>query len=142
MANLRHNLTIEASAKQVYDAITLEEGLRGWWTNEATAKPEEGNINHFIFGDEYFNKMKIVNLNSPSIVQWECVDGDKEWIGTKLSFELEEKEGTTFLRFSHLNWAEESEFFGFCNHHWGRFLDSLKSLCETGKGQPFIKEDN
>ncbi|WP_109435077.1 SRPBCC domain-containing protein [Aquimarina sp. AU119] len=139
MANIRHNLTITASTKQVYDAITLENGLKGWWTQEATAKPEEGNINHFKFGDEYFNEMKILKLNPPNQVHWECVDGDKEWIGTNLSFVLEERDGITFLKFSHLNWAEESEFFGFCSHHWGRFLDSLKSLCETGKGQPFIK---
>ncbi len=32
MANIRHNLTITASTKQVYDAITLENGLKGWWT--------------------------------------------------------------------------------------------------------------
>lgn len=138
MANIRHNLTISATAEQVYDAITLESGLRGWWTNDATAKPEEGYINHFKFGGEYFNKMKILKLDSSIEVQWECVDGDREWIGTNLSFELVEKEGITFLKFSHLNWKEESEFFGFCSHHWGRYLDSLKSLCETGEGQPFV----
>ncbi|EZH75235.1 hypothetical protein ATO12_00220 [Aquimarina atlantica] len=138
MANIRHNLTISTPLEQVYDAITSENGLRGWWTNEATAKPEVGHINHFRFGDDYFNKMKILKLNSPNEVRWECVDGDREWIGTHLSFELEEKEGNTFLKFSHLNWAEETEFYGFCNHHWGRFLDSLKSLCETGEGKPFI----
>ncbi len=139
MANIRHNLTIKASAEQVFYAITSEKGLRGWWTNSVTAKPEEGHINSFKFGDKYFNKMKITTLNSPIEVVWECVDGDKEWIGTNLSFEMNEKEGTTLLKFSHLNWAGETEFFGFCSHHWGRYLDSLKSLCETGNGQPFTE---
>ncbi|MEW4925694.1 SRPBCC domain-containing protein [Algibacter sp. 2305UL17-15] len=140
MANIRHNLTIEAPVKKVYDAITLEQGLRGWWTNDASAKPEIGHINHFKFGTEYFNKMEVSKLKFPTNVTWICKDGDKEWIGTKLTFDLEDKEGVTSLKFSHLNWAEESEFFGFCNHQWGRFLDSLKSLCETGKGQPFKQE--
>jgi len=103
MANIRQNLTIKASVKQVYDAITLEDGLKGWWTHDASAKPQERNINHFKFGDKYFNKMKISKLNSPNGIYWECVDGDKEWIGTKLSFELEEKNGITLLKFSHLN---------------------------------------
>ncbi len=137
MANIRHNLTIEVQARIVYDAITTQEGLAGWWTTNAIAKPEIGHINHFKFGDQYFNKMKNLKLDKPSLVSWECVDGDREWIGTQLLFELEERDNTTFLKFSHLNWADESEFFGFCSHHWGRFLDSLKSLCETGKGQPF-----
>ncbi len=84
--------------------------------------------------------MKVAELNYPNHITWECVDGDKEWIGTKLTFKLEVNEGNTYLKFSHLNWAEESEFFGFCNHHWGRFLDSFKSLCETGIGQPYKQE--
>ncbi|MBQ4822016.1 SRPBCC domain-containing protein [Aquimarina sp. MMG016] len=82
--------------------------------------------------------MKVTKLSAPQLVQWECVDGDDEWIGTELSFELEQKDNTTFLKFLHMNWADETEFFGFCNHQWGRFLDSLKSLCETGKGTPVI----
>lgn len=140
MATIRHHFTIKSPTKKVYDALTLEEGLKAWWTNDTSAKYEIGNINHFKFGDEYFNKMKVLELNFPSIVSWECVDGDKEWIGTKLTFELEEKDGDTYIKFSHLNWAEESEFFGFCNHQWGRYLDSLKYLCETGIGQPFKEE--
>jgi len=139
MANIRHNLIINAPIKTVYDAITSEEGLKGWWTTEVTAKPEEGYVNHFIFSDEYFNKMKVLKLNPAHEVHWECVDGDKEWIGTKLSFELNEKEEKITLSFSHLNWENESEFFGFCNHQWGRYLDSLKSYCETGNGHPYSK---
>jgi len=138
MANIRHNMTIAASATKIFDAVTREEGLKGWWTTDVDARPEEGYVNHFKFGENGFNKMKVSKLQSPNEVYWECVDGDKEWVGTKVSFELEEREDNTFLKFAHLNWAEESEFFGFCNHHWGRFLDSLKSLCETGEGQPFV----
>ncbi len=141
MANIRHHLTIKAPIKKVYEALTLEQGLKGWWTNDTSAKPETGHINHFKFGSEYFNKMKVTELTLPTKVTWECIDGDKEWIGTKLTFELENREGEVLLKFSHLNWAEESDFFGFCNHHWGRYLDSLKSLCETGTGQPYKQQE-
>ena len=140
MVNIRHNLIINAFPNQVYDSITLQNGLKGWWTNQVSAKPREGYINHFRFGDEYFNKMEITKLLDGKGIYWKCVDGDKEWIGTNLSFELENRDGVTFLKFSHINWKEESEFYGLCSHHWGRYLDSLKSLCETGKGQPFIKK--
>lgn len=139
MANIRHNLIIDAPLKQIYDALTSEAGLKGWWTEEVDARPEEGYINQFRFGNEYFKKMEISKLMAPIKVYWRCTHGDKEWIGTELSFELEKREDKTLLLFSHLNWSEESEFFGYCNHHWGRYLDSLKSLCETGKGQPYTK---
>lgn len=137
MPNIRHNLTIEVPIERVYEAITSENGLKGWWTTNTMAKPELGYINHFRFGEEYFNKMKILNLIDSSLIEWECVDGDHEWVGTRLTFELELRDEKTFLKFSHLDWKEESEFFGFCSHHWGRFLDSLKAFCETGQGHPY-----
>jgi len=140
MANIRHHLIIKASNQVVFDAITTQEGLRAWWTNETDAKAEVGYVNHFKFGSEYFNEMKISKLNAPVMIHWDCINGPEEWIGTKLSFELENKDGDTFLRFAHMDWAAETDFYGSCNYHWGYYLESLKSLCETGKGQPFEGE--
>ncbi len=141
MPNIRHVLTIDATPESVYQAITTEVGIKNWWTTEANAKAEVGYINEHRFGDKYFNKMKVTKLQSPTHVAWKCVDGDHEWIGTDLSFDIEKGDGNTMLRFAHLNWKEESEFYGFCNHHWGRFLDSMKSYCETGKGTPFVPDE-
>lgn len=140
MKNIRHNLIIKANIDEVYQAITSEDGLKQWWTDSVTAKPIEGHVNHFRFEGDYSKKMKIIKLESPMIILWKCIDGDKEWIGTDISFELEQREQGVVLKFSHLNWKEESNFFGFCSHQWGRYLDSLKSLCETGLGKPYIKK--
>ena len=137
MANIKHNLVIKSSTQNIYNAITTEEGLSNWWTNDTIAKPEIGFINQFQFGPEHCKKIKVVELDNSNKVTWELVEGDEQWIGTKIVFQLDEKNGNTFLKFSHLNWAEETEYFGVCNYHWGKFLDSLKSLCETGKGEPF-----
>ena len=139
MADIKHNFTISAPKDKVYDAISQEDGLKGWWTYDTTAKAEEGYVNHFRFGKSHFKKIKVTTLDAPNRVHWECVEGDPEWLGTKIAFELEDRETKTFLKFSHCDWAEQSEYFGVCNYHWGRFLASLKSLCETGKGQPFIE---
>ncbi len=137
MANIKHYLIIKAPAEKVYEAITSQQGLRDWWTTGTDAKPKIGYINHFKFGKEYFNKMKIVNLESPNEVLWECIDGDKEWLGTNISFELIKNDESTTLRFSHTNWADETDFFASCTYHWGRYMESLKLLCETGKGTPY-----
>ncbi len=47
--------------------------------------------------------MLITNLESNKKVDWECVQGDKEWVGTQFSFDLEQKEDHTILRFAHKN---------------------------------------
>ncbi len=137
MANIKHNLVIQSSMQTVYNAISTEKGLADWWTNNTVAKPEIGFVNEFRFGPNHCKKMKIKELKAPNNVTWECIGGDPEWIGTKIVFQIDKKGEDAFLKFSHLNWNEETEYFGVCTYHWGRFLDSLKALCETGKGHPF-----
>ncbi len=137
MANIKHNLLIESPTQNVYDAITTEKGLSEWWTNDTIAKPEVGFINQFKFGPAHYKKIKVSQLNGKNKVIWELIEGDEEWLDTKIVFQLDEKDGNTFLKFSHLKWKEETDYFGICNYHWAKFLISLKSLCETGTGQPF-----
>ena len=60
-------------------------------------------------------------LEFPRTIKWECVDGDHEWIGTHVSFELEVNNDTIILRFSHLGWTEESDFLSFCSYQWVDF---------------------
>lgn len=141
MENIRHYLVIQAPIQKVYEAITSQEGLSNWWTEETIAKPEIGFLNEFKFGEEYLNKMRIKELIPNKSVLWLCEDGDKEWINTKVSFNLKSKEGETILQFSHEGWREATEFYASCNFHWGRFMESLKLLCETGNGLAYRKKE-
>jgi hypothetical protein len=84
--------------------------------------------------------MEITNLEPDKKLEWECLEGDKEWIGTTFLFDLEEKDESTILRFSHNNWKEDTDFFASCNYNWGYYLKSLKQYCETGEGTPFSEE--
>lgn len=81
--------------------------------------------------------MIIRNLIPNEKVEWQCEIGDKEWVETKLIFEIEEKGDGSVLRFTHDDWIEETDFFASCNYQWGYYLRSLKQYCETGKGTPF-----
>ncbi len=137
MPSIKHYLLIKAQPEKVYNAITKTRGLKGWWTAEAKADEIVGGTAEFIFGEQYYNKMKITNLQDNKTVEWVCLEGDKEWIGTTFLFDLEEKDEGTILRFSHNNWKEETDFFASCNYNWGYYLTSLKQYCETGEGTPF-----
>ncbi len=136
MAAIYHYLGINKNPKIVYDAVTTSEGIVNWWTTEAIVKPEINSIAEFKFGDKYHNKMKITNLLENKLIEWECLEGDEEWMGTKFSFELKDKGEKSILKFKQYNWREETEFFASCNFHWGFYLQSLKDYCETGKGTP------
>jgi uncharacterized protein YndB with AHSA1/START domain len=140
MTAIKHLLVIKSSPEKIYSAITTNEGTAKWWTEQSEIGNKVGDINIFDFGDRYHNEMIIINLIPNKKVEWECLVGDKEWIGTKLIFEIEEKDKNSVLKFTHSNWREETDFFASCNYHWGYYMRSLKLFCETGKGNPFQNE--
>ena len=135
MNTIKHNLMIKVLPAVVYQAITTQQGLAAWWAKETTAKEELGYTNIFVFGTSR-NEMKITALDQHKKVEWKCIQSISEWIHTTITFELEEKDGRTLLRFSHSGWQSMNDTFADCNYAWGRFMSSLKSYCESGTGSP------
>jgi uncharacterized protein YndB with AHSA1/START domain len=138
MEKIYHHFIIKAPVAKVFESITSIEGLRNWWTTDTTGSTEKNGELRFGFGGpEMFNKMKVAGMEKNKSLQWKCIDGPKEWIGAELSFRLStDKDGNTVVRFTHDGWKTINDFFGSCNYHWGLFMKSLKSLCESGKGTP------
>ncbi len=140
MAAIKHYLIIDAPPQRVYQAVTEQTGLAAWWTQETVAQPELGAILEFTFGNRYHDKMEVLLLEPGRQVKWRCIEGDAEWVGTELIFDLAEEKGGTVLRFTHGGWVSETDFFANCNYHWGYYMRSLKLYCETGRGTPFGAE--
>lgn len=157
MAHIHQKLLISTPVDKVFQAITTQEGLAGWWTPEATAQQTVNTVARFPFGPSYFKEMKITELIPQRLVKWLCISGDKQWIGTTLSFEFErfdqqsrqsspeisgqlEQSRTdtgTVLTFHHNDWKDYTPMFAECSYTWGQFLRSLKLFCETGVGAPW-----
>ena|SRR5688572_3975580 len=135
-SNIEHLVTIKVSAIKVYDALTTPEGLSEIWTTELSVKPQIDFINEFTF-DKDTDKMRITELQPGKKVAWLVIESDPEWVGTVISFELSEKNNLTTVVLKQLGWKEVSDFYRFCNYHWGWFLYSLKHYCENGEGFPY-----
>jgi uncharacterized protein YndB with AHSA1/START domain len=137
MAEIKHLFHISTPRVKVYEAISTVNGLAGWWTKQTTGKSETGEVLEFRFGSQWLNKMKVINMVPNTSVTWECIEAAPEWIGTKITFMLDDNEGKTRIRFSHSSWKELSDFYAQCNFSWARYLESLRNLCEKGQGAPF-----
>jgi hypothetical protein len=79
--------------------------------------------------------MKSIRLE-PTVIEWECVDGHPEWIGTQVLFELRPDGDQVKVCFSHSHWRERTEYLGECSFHWAYYITSLQQFCETGRGMP------
>jgi hypothetical protein len=134
--DILHKVGIKASSlNDVYKALTTVEGLSGWWTNNTQGESKVGRVLLFRFHAGGID-MKVLELHPNTHVLWQVVDGPKEWIGTKVSFDLKQQGDWIIVLFKHQGWKEPVEFMHHCSTKWGVFLLSLKSLLETGKGSP------
>jgi uncharacterized protein YndB with AHSA1/START domain len=146
MPDILHRVGIKGSLpKDTYKALTTGEGLSAWWTDDTKGKGNPGDVLKFRFGERGGFDMKVLELNPNQRVLWQVVDGPEEWIGTKVSFDLQQDGDYTIVLFKHQGWKEPVEFMHHCSTKWAIFLMSLKSLLETGKGAPYpndVKLDN
>lgn len=137
MPNILHRIGTKSSPDKAYSALTDCAELGAWWTNDTKGEEQVGGVLHFRFGDLGFFDMKILELEPLKHVLWQVVDGPAEWIGTKVSFELNQVDEYTIILFKHEGWREPVEFMHHCSTKWATFLMSLKAFIETGKGTPY-----
>jgi len=137
MAKIFQFFMIKAPVATVYKNLTEQAGLAAWWTDKTEAKPEVGAILKFHFGPDYHKEIKVIALEPNKKVEWECLVGDPEWMDTKITFDLEEKDGKTHVHFTHDGWKDYSHLFARCSFDWSGFMRSLRDLSEGKPGQPY-----
>jgi len=137
MAEIKHLFHIQAPREKVFGALSTIPGLSNWWTTDTSGKSEVGGTIEFRFGKQWLNKMKVLELKENVLVKWVCIAGSDDWIGTNIIFHLDDNEGKTRVRFEHNGWKETGDFYAICNFSWSRYMESIRQLCQTGKGEPF-----
>lgn len=136
MVDILHRIGVkDSSPEAVYDAVTTLDGLSRWWTTDTSGSVEVDGVIEFRFGAGGFD-MRVVELKPAEHILWEVVDGPPEWIGTTVKWGIAQDGEYTIVMFSHDGWKEPVEFMHHCSTKWAIFLMSLKSLLESGIGNP------
>ena len=137
VSEICHLVGIKASPEKIYEFLTTDHGLSQWWTNDVSGAGEVGSVIKFRFngGGPDFSVAELVPNER---VRWQHSGSMPEaWMGTEIVFQLRVDGEQTFVRFTHANWKEASDFMAHCSTKWGVFLLSLKEAIETGKGRAF-----
>lgn len=135
--SIKHLFHIAASKEKVFDAIASVNGLANWWTVKTSGNSEPGGVLAFHFGDFEGPQMKVIEIVDNQKVTWECIASNFGWKGHTFTFALDENEGKTRVRFSHDGWSEQDDSYAACCFSWGRYMESLRQLCQTGNGEAF-----
>ena len=131
----------DKTPKEIFDAIN---NVRGWWQGSIEGSTDKLH-DEFIYRMEefHFSKQKLVEVIPNEKVVWLVTESqlnfikDKnEWTGTKIIFEISEKNNKTQLRFTHVGLINEIECYDACSNAWSQLIQkSLFSLITTGKGK-------
>lgn len=141
MAEIKHQIPIEAAPQQVYAALATQAGLRGWWTADTTADERVGGKAEFGFDKRgMVFRMNIEKLEPGKCVVWSCHGDHPEWRGTILTWDLSPQNAATTVRFTQSGWKEISDFCATCNSTWGELMYRLKDYIEGRNPGPHWKE--
>jgi uncharacterized protein YndB with AHSA1/START domain len=133
---------VSQSPEEVFKAVT---NVRGWWSEQIDGRTDKLNAEFsYHYKDVHRCKMKIVELVPGKKVVWLVLENyfdftknKAEWKGNKISFEISKKGEQTQLTFTQIGLVPAYECYNICSDAWGNYINgSLKSLIETGKGQP------
>jgi uncharacterized protein YndB with AHSA1/START domain len=144
--------TLPVSAKDVYEAISTEDGVRKWWTQFADIGQETGSMAEFRFPKAgFYLKSEIQSLVPSKLVEWKVIDSMhpeksgfsnlRDWEGTLIRFEIEHvSEDESVLHFTHKGLTKELECYQVCENGWFSYLSSLKNLLVNGQGKPYLDD--
>lgn len=133
---------VDQSPEQVFNAVL---NVRGWWQGffEENIQGGTRNLNEeFSFragGGLHYTRQKLVELEPNKRVVWlvimselTFIDKQDEWEGTKIIFDISEKEKKTQVRFTHQGLTPDIECYDSCSHAWSMYLrEKLLSLIES-----------
>lgn len=140
-------IVVNESPEAVFDAVN---NVRAWWSREIEGDTDRLNSEFkYHYRDVHICKMKIEEFIPEKKVVWLVLEnhfnfiGDqREWVGTKVIFEISRKGDKTELHFTHRGLVPDYECYDICFKAWTQYIqESLVSLITTGEGQPNPKED-
>jgi uncharacterized protein YndB with AHSA1/START domain len=141
----RTTITVPQQPAAVFAAIN---DVRRWWSEgiQGRAGAVGDRFTHRVL-DLHRCELQVEELIPGERVVWTVVDNhfnftkDKtEWKGTHIVFEIARRGDRTELRFTHVGLVPDYECYEVCKDGWGTYIESLRSLITTGKGNPNVGE--
>uniref|UniRef100_UPI003F494806 SRPBCC family protein n=1 Tax=Actinomadura sp. CA-154981 TaxID=3240037 RepID=UPI003F494806 len=139
--------SVDRSPQEAFEAIT---NVRGWWSEgvEGVTDQVGGEFVHS-FKDVHRCTVRVTELVPGRKVAWRVLDNyfnfiqdQAEWKNTEVVFEISEEDGGAEVHFTHVGLVPQYECYDVCANAWGGYISgSLRSLINTGKGQPNPKDD-
>jgi uncharacterized protein YndB with AHSA1/START domain len=128
-----HNVEINTTADNIYNAITSADGLEKWWPLKSTGMPIIGGVYTFYFSPEYDWAAQVTHCEANKYMEWTMLQSDEDWHQTSLVFKIEPSTQVCILSFEHRGWREANDHFRRTSYCWALYLRCLKLYLETSE---------
>lgn len=139
-SNYTTSIVVDNTAAEVYRAIN---NVSEWWQGAIIGQSNKVDDEFSYRMEEFhFSKQKVLELIPDEKVVWLVTESQlnftqkaDEWTGTKIIFEIAERNHQTQMLFTHQGLVPAIECYGACSGAWQQLIqESLFSLITTGKG--------
>ena len=135
--DILQDFPIRAAARQVFEAVALPGGLDQWWTIRSSGSPAPGAEYALDFGPGYQWKARVTACVPDREFELELTEAMPDWMHSRVRFELDEKDGRTWVRFSHRGWPSAGDHYRTSSHCWALYLRILRRYLEHGETVPY-----
>lgn len=139
MPDIRHSIQISKPFDTVYPFFSTAKGFAVWWAADVADVPSTQLVDLHFFNRSTLYRLQPNQILAPTEITWFCLTG-QEWSGTRINFRLTPNKEHCLLRFSHLDWQAETEYFTTCNTTWGELLYRLKAAAEGKPRGPLFSK--
>lgn len=133
---IHHLLHINAPIDKVFTALNSIEELKLWYTTEVQGSSKLNEIIEFKFGGVDFHT-KVIELVANEKIVMECVATSLPLVGQKVTYELDQNDEKTRVRFSQDGFDELDDFYANMNFSASKYLESLRQYCQNGTSEAF-----
>ena len=136
MIPIKHLFHINSPVEEVFNAINDIDSLRAWYTTKVEGGKHLSDRITFTYGQMKMD-VQITDLLTNQRIQWTCIEKDSPFEHHVFTFDLDSNEEKTRVRFSHKGFIAQDDTYANLNYSWGKYLESLRQFCQTGKGEAF-----
>jgi uncharacterized protein YndB with AHSA1/START domain len=137
MSDILQDFPINASAADVFRAVSEPRLLDEWWTLTSSGQPVVGSSYELDFGPGYHWRAVVTKATPGTAFELRLTSADADWLDTLVGFELEPDGNTTRVRFYHRGWPEANGHYRTSCHCWALYLRILRRHVEFGESVPY-----
>jgi uncharacterized protein YndB with AHSA1/START domain len=139
--SIYHDLEINESIDNAFQAITNPKHLINWWPLKCVGIPKESEVYNFYFTSEYDWYGKVIKMEKNKSFYIKMTKSDSDWNSTSFGFDLDQKNDKVQVKFWHIGWPECNAHFRRSSYCWAMLLNGLKNYVENEIIVPFEERE-